>query len=539
VIRTLHGYLSKDLARVATLALLGFTMVMTVFAIMEPMRKQGLSTAEVLRLFGLTVPVMLSLTLPVAALFAATIVYGRFAQENELLAARASGISTISLLRPALALGVLVTAASVVLSNYVAPKMAEYGARLVQSDIRHIVAHQLRTRSYFRIENLLIRADGVHDDGRLLRLSGVVVADRKDPKEPQLLVATTAYVEFYHYLAQDFAAISLINPGVILVGRPGIEKGGSVELVWPIESPVEEKPSFYDWDRLNQTLANPTQHTEVKRSLDEIKRSLRHHRVSEDVVRVLTSGQPYEKLVRNGVVYRISAPAAQVDAKGAAWLTSDVAADGTVRRVEVAIEGPDRKEIITADEGFVRTSWSYGLRKSFVTIEMKGNVMARLAEEAPAAARRRDDWQQVQLPVPPQIEAWAESITFGDLARPQQLTANPEILAKIRWLKDEKIQKVVGDIRAEKHVRIAYSFSCFLLVAMGAALGIVFRGGQVIVAFAISMVPAGMVIVMILMGKEMISNPDVPEIRGVAAVWGGVSALLLANVAMYVRLLRR
>ncbi|HDY65422.1 MAG TPA: hypothetical protein ENH84_04210, partial [Phycisphaerae bacterium] len=76
MLRTIHGYLSRELLRVTALAMVAFTLVMTVFAIMEPLRKQGLATGQVASLFIFTLPVMLSLTLPFAALFATAIVYG-------------------------------------------------------------------------------------------------------------------------------------------------------------------------------------------------------------------------------------------------------------------------------------------------------------------------------------------------------------------------------------------------------------------------------------------------------------------------------
>ena len=101
VTKTLHRYLGIELARVTGLALVAFTLVLTVFAIIEPLRKEGLSGSQAMVLFVFTVPILLSLTLPIAALFAASIVYGRFSQDNELLASRASGISTLTLLRPA------------------------------------------------------------------------------------------------------------------------------------------------------------------------------------------------------------------------------------------------------------------------------------------------------------------------------------------------------------------------------------------------------------------------------------------------------
>jgi lipopolysaccharide export LptBFGC system permease protein LptF len=87
--------------------------------------------------------------------------------------------------------------------------------------------------------------------------------------------------------------------------------------------------------------------------------------------------------------------------------------------------------------------------------------------------------------------------------------------------------------------RIAYGLSCALLVAMGAALGLISRGGQFLTAFAISVVPAAGIIVMILMGKRMISNPSSSTMGGYIAIWGGMAVLLVADVIIYCRLGKR
>ena len=41
------------------------------------------------------------------------------------------------------------------------------------------------------------------------------------------------------------------------------------------------------------------------------------------------------------------------------------------------------------------------------------------------------------------------------------------------------------------------------------------------------------------MGKVMISNPDVPEISGILAIWGGIVGLFVATAAVYWSLMRR
>jgi len=89
------------------------------------------------------------------------------------------------------------------------------------------------------------------------------------------------------------------------------------------------------------------------------------------------------------------------------------------------------------------------------------------------------------------------------------------------------------------HSRIAYSLSCFLLVAMGAALGLIFRGGYFISAFALAAMPGALVIIMLLVGKQMIRNPDLPVNLGLAAIWSGIAAMLIANICVFVHISRR
>ena len=103
----------------------------------------------------------------------------------------------------------------------------------------------------------------------------------------------------------------------------------------------------------------------------------------------------------------------------------------------------------------------------------------------------------------------------------------------------KSILKLRGRIKAEMHGRIAYSLSCCLMVAMGAALGLIFRGGQVLTAFAVSVLPAAIVVVLVAMGQELVANPGVNPGVGFAAIWSGLGLLLVGDVYLYLRLMRR
>ena len=89
------------------------------------------------------------------------------------------------------------------------------------------------------------------------------------------------------------------------------------------------------------------------------------------------------------------------------------------------------------------------------------------------------------------------------------------------------------------HGRVAFSISCVLLVMLGGALGLIFRGGQVIVAFATTVAPASAVFVTIIMGKKMVQNPDAPMAMGLGAIWSGIVLLGAATAWIYLYLARK
>ncbi|MCK4276000.1 MAG: LptF/LptG family permease, partial [Phycisphaerae bacterium] len=174
-----------------------------------------------------------------------------------------------------------------------------------------------------------------------------------------------------------------------------------------------------------------------------------------------------------------------------------------------------------------------------VSISLRGpaQLYSPFVDDEPS---RRGGWKIDRCIMPPDIVRNAEKINLTDLYdRAEAVTANEHILNQIKHLKQSRVPKLIGGVTAEIHSRPAYCLSCFLLVAMGAALGLIFRGGQMISAFALSVIPAAVVIVMVLMGKEMVSNPDSPRAVGLMAIWGGNLMLLIADSLVYLYLMRK
>ena len=79
---TLHRYIFRELARIFILTTFALTLILSLGLIIEPIQKFGVGPRQVIHLLGFFLPVTLTFVLPIAALFAATLAYGRLAGDN-------------------------------------------------------------------------------------------------------------------------------------------------------------------------------------------------------------------------------------------------------------------------------------------------------------------------------------------------------------------------------------------------------------------------------------------------------------------------
>jgi lipopolysaccharide export LptBFGC system permease protein LptF len=538
VIRTLHGYITGDLLKVLLQALVPFTLVMTVFAILEPLRRQGLAASQVLGLFVFTVPATISLTLPVAALFAATFVYGRFAQDNELLACRAGGIPTLTLLRPALGLGLGVTLLTLVLSNFVTPQLARMAAHAAEANLRGIIYHKIQSEGYFKRGTWLLHADEV--DPKTDKLFGVVGADLDPDGRSRLLAASYADVHFRSYGGRTYVTIQLENAAQTETGGQNVVHLGEVYFESPplpnIIGQMEEKPESYSWPELLEMRDDPSDHGRIRQGLADIRRDILHNNAVRLIAGEINQGNEYS-LQGIDQRYVVSAQAAQVVGRNKVELLSGVSTEGQPIPVRVRVyRDKVMRQIITADAGSIQATWSRMQDKSYLNIALSGNITVEFLSLAEDRVQRRSDWRIGRLAIPETIVDQARGISLRDVyTNAEQYTRDKGILKSVDQLITQGVDRILSEIQAELHGRAAYGISCFLMVAMGAGLGLMFKGGQLISAVALAAIPGSVVTLMILMGKELVTNPDVPEPIGIGSIWAGVVLLLAANTVLYLR----
>lgn len=113
----LPRYVLRQVVSSFTLAVFFMTAVFVLIMVMNQAVLNGLTPMDVLRLTPLIIPVTLPYTVPVSLLFAVTLVYGRLAGDNEIIAVKTAGVGIGGVMCPSLVFGLVLGAVLAQASN--------------------------------------------------------------------------------------------------------------------------------------------------------------------------------------------------------------------------------------------------------------------------------------------------------------------------------------------------------------------------------------------------------------------------------------
>ena len=597
---TISWYIFKDLLKIFLMTSGALAGIMSFGGLLRPLTQQGLDAGQVSQLLTYFTPAMTAYSLPIAALFAATVVYGRLSADNELTACRAGGISHLSVAVPAFVLGLLAALISLLLLSFIVPSATLKVEKVIYSNIAKLIAnkidrvHQIKfgQATVFAQDAYLpaLSADRVAGGEQQVVLVGptIVTFDRPKGRDDwqyrvpaEFWTASKATVFISRGRTDDTVELTIeLKNGAKFprdFRKGGLQGGVAATHFGPIEisSPIKENSKFMTLGQLQTLYANQGESRKVQRLKDEfIDRyqmfsllwNARNDMNERDSVRFRSlSGEEFEltrgpvsTYERGGVLI---VPGTADD--GAPATTTQVAGAGdpagadrprpvtlmrAVRQASVSAAGDPGAggldearvdAVINAAEARIYARPRRDQDRADVTIEMRDTVIP--AEEG--LIRKAAVTYQFSVAMPPNVRELENLPLDWFIAE----GAKPYDPSNIQLQLHRELMILNNDLLGEMNARASFAVSCAVLVAVGCALGMMFRSGNFLTAFAVSFVPALLSITLIIAGQRVgesigwkIYDPGFtnPLKLALTLIWSGNVVNLIVGVVLFTRLQR-
>lgn len=110
--KLIHRYILSELVRVFLLTLTALTIMLVAVGIVTEASRNGFGPAQILRIIPYLIPGTMPYTIPATTLFAVSLVYGRMAGDNEVVALKSAGVPVTSVLWPSFFLAGMLSVAT-------------------------------------------------------------------------------------------------------------------------------------------------------------------------------------------------------------------------------------------------------------------------------------------------------------------------------------------------------------------------------------------------------------------------------------------
>ena len=216
--KTLHLYLARQVLAALGMAVFVFTLVLLLGNVIKEIQSLLANRQATLGLafhgILLLIPYVLAFSLPIGMLTATLLVFGRFSADQELTAARASGISLVSLVAPVLWTGVAVSGLCAWLNFDLAPASRTAYKELLAGAGRRRPGAILLSNQCVPFGKYQVFAGHVHDDGT--NLDDVIVSEYDaDGALVQWAKAPRGEI----MIDNEARQITLVLPGMTCMGR--------------------------------------------------------------------------------------------------------------------------------------------------------------------------------------------------------------------------------------------------------------------------------------------------------------------------------
>jgi lipopolysaccharide export LptBFGC system permease protein LptF len=545
---TIHRYVFRELLRVFLLALVALTLILSLGGILQPVQEYGAGPRQVVFLMFYFLPITLTFVLPMAALFAGSLVYGRLTSDNELDACRASGISVLTLVYPGLFLALIVAIANLFLSFYVMPTFVHLAEKSLKADAKQMLFRNIQTKGFYELGYddylILIYADDVDPTEDIL--SGVVIIEieSKNNEIKNLYTTESAKVQFTTHQNVNEVKIMAYNPR-----QMGVKHQAQAEFIsssWEFGSILGDDITFKKLDEMRKIRANLLLFEPIAKQVRDTSEQLVLELLAYDMNHKI-SGGPGAHDLRAGdsndtdSFYELTGEPNSVKFTSTQCLAQDKKIDLS-GDVVVAEYDTNSQQILRT---FKCKQASLSLEGDVLEPKLEMDIQKAMIQETGELKMRHVIHN---LTAPDRIKTIIgqykkDNGSLNALSLASELPTIPGFQPSPKLIKLQKglkleIQKTLLEIKSEIQSRFVFGIGCVAMILIGIGLGIMIRGGHLLSAFGASCLPAAVLIVCIMSGKQLTENLGAQTLSGVGIMWGGLGFLFLLAAGIYYQLLK-
>jgi lipopolysaccharide export system permease protein len=524
---TLHRYILRELLKVFVLAATALTLMLSLGSLLRPLQDFGVSPGQVIRLLGYLLPITLTFVLPIAALFAASLVYGRFASDNELDACRASGISLWTMIYPGLVLAILVAITTLLLSFYVMPNYVHRAEKAIKADAKQILFRNLQRKGSYELPGrshtvYRIHADDVHPEKN--ELVGVIVVETKNSLTTKIITSKRAEVIIEPH--KHFNQVRVVAYDAYEFDEQTQAHSEAIPIEAELGSMLSDKIKFKEISEMKKIRSDPMQFDPIARLANQTYLQLIAELLAKDIAGKLAAGSQIQ-LRGSKYTVRFLADSCKANKNAHVELVGNV----------VVHEYEEIKKTAQPD---------FTYKSSRAILELQNSPSGPFLEMVVA---NTPEWTRSDG-----TKGWSNQHIIRDIALPMSIgqKISPDILKTISAMPtllgqpspdlqdlnvrlNRAIKIALSDIDIEINSRLVFGIGCIALILIGTGLGIILKGGHMLTAFGASSIPAAILIVCIMMGKNL---ADAFGYIGILLMWSSLAILMVMMAFVYRKLLR-
>jgi lipopolysaccharide export LptBFGC system permease protein LptF len=526
-------------------------------AAVKPLADGKVGPAEALKFMALAMVPMLQYAMPFSAGFGATLAYHRLAQDNELTAAHAGGVSHRAVLAPALFSGVLLAILLALLTNQVIPRFLSSMERLITQDLAKILVANIERGESVERENMLVYADaarrivppaaGAQEQLLLTRMTAIEL----DPKGLVDSEATASVAHLWVFpgvggtpaergtvrrMDEDAgqARIRLERAVHALKGR-AVAQGSNLDVVLPAPNVFKDDPKFLTFGELMELREAPERMNWVEMRRRDLAFHLGERMTNEEISARLARDGKVELLDEDGQVVRVFARTSQWDGKR--WrLIPAKPGDSVLIEQE---RGDLQTRRWSAPTAWFRTNIGPDRERRSLSIDLEVQQTIPLtADSASATVRANQPFTGLMLKDGPldrllDVQQTPSKVML-ELVRPRVENGDEFLKGPYKEL-SATIDRLRREIMSKLNERAAMSVACLVMVMSGAATAITLSSSLPLTVYLWSFFPALATVISISSGQQL-THAEGPI--GLIVLWGGVVGFGIYALRSYVKLCR-